>query len=169
MSLSRSATIVTMAADGVLLAEGAGPDYVRAALAQAAPVGAFRVSVFSALSIAADRHDAYRWMAPVVADWLRTPNPAIDAHRFALEMRERFAAGGEAALVDMPREWWLGLGAIGSFEDAVEHIELLVDAGAHDVALFPAPELAVGRSQIDEVIRLCGSVAAKQAESPVVG
>ena len=154
----KSMAMAGRVADGVVLAEGAGPGYVRAALHQAAPGGDFRVSVFSALCIETDRHAAYRWMAPVVAAWLTSPNPAIDAHPHAAELRQCFAQGGEAAVRQIPREWWLHLGAIGTFDDALEHIMLLSEAGAHDVALFPAPELAVARNQIDDVAGLQAAV-----------
>lgn len=152
----RSMAVAGRAADGVVLAEGAGAAYVRAALGQAGNPAGFRVAVFSALCIEADRRTAYGWMAPAVAGWLATPNPAIDAHPYAAELRERYAGGGEAALVDMPREWWLHLGAIGTFDDVVEHLALLVEAGAHDVALFPSPEIGIGRSQLDDVIAVAG-------------
>jgi len=150
----KSMALAGRVADGVVLAEGAGPGYVRAALQQAAPIGDFRISVFSSLCIETDRQAAYRWMAPVVAGWLASPNPAIDAHPHAAELRQRVAEGGEEELLHLPREWWLQLGAIGTFDDAVEHIMMLSEAGAHDVALFPAPELTVARDQIDDVVRL---------------
>lgn len=155
----KSMAMAGRVADGVVLAEGAGPAYVRAALQQASPAGPFRVSVFSALCIETDRRTAYEWMAPVVAGWLSAPNPAIDAHSHADELRARFADGGADALVSMPREWWMQLGAIGTFDDAVEHVTALADAGAHDVALFPAPDLEVARGQIDDVTRLAAAVS----------
>jgi len=153
----KSLAVAGRVADGVVLAEAAGPDYVRAAVRQAAAPGAFRVSVFSSLCIEADRRDAYRWMAPVLAGWLSSPNPAIDAHPHADELRERLA-GGETALTEMPREWWLQLGAIGTFDDALEHLAMLADAGAHDISLFPAPELEVARAQIGDVVRLVAAL-----------
>ena len=61
-------------------------------------------------------------------------------------------------LVDMPREWWLELGAIGTFDDALEHITMLHAAGAADVSLFPAPELEVARGQLDDAIGLAAAL-----------
>lgn len=156
----RSLALAGRVADGVVLAEAAGAAYVRRALDQAGRPEAFRVSCFSALSIEDDRTSAYRWMAPVVAGWLTSPNPAIDAHPHGQEIRDRFAAGGVEELVAMPREWWLQLGAIGTFDDAVEHILSLADAGAHDVSLFPCPELHFARVQLDDAVRLRNAVAA---------
>jgi alkanesulfonate monooxygenase SsuD/methylene tetrahydromethanopterin reductase-like flavin-dependent oxidoreductase (luciferase family) len=150
----KSMAVAGRVADGVVLAEGAGPRYVTAALAQAGDPQKFRVSVFSALCIEPDRRAAYRWMAPVVAGWLSGPNPAIDAHSHADELRARFADGGIDALVAMPRDWWLQLGAIGTFDDAVEHVYGLANAGVHDVALFPCPDLHIARGQLDDAVRL---------------
>ncbi len=154
----KSLALAGRVSDGVVLAEGAGAAYVRGSVQQANAAGRFRVSVFSSLCVEAERRTAYRWMAPVVAGQLSSPNPAIDAHPHAEELRERFAAGGQEALVEMPREWWLELGAIGTFEDALEHITLLGEAGANDVSLFPAPELEVGRQQLDDVIALAAAL-----------
>jgi len=150
----KSMAVAGRVADGVVLAEGASAAYVAACRHQAGDPAGFRISVFAALCIKTDRREAYRWMAPVVAGWLSSPNPAIDAHPHADELRERFAAGGADALVDMPREWWIHLGPIGTFDDAVEHVFALGNAGAHDVSLFPAPELPVARGQVDDAIRL---------------
>ena len=154
----KSLAVAGRVADGIVLAEGAGSFYVRAALQAAGNPEVFRVSVFSALCIERDRLTAYEWMAPVVAGWLSAPNPAIDALPFAGELRARFTDGGTGSLVHMPREWWLQLGAIGTFEDALEHVVELGQAGAHDVALFPAPELPVARGQLDDVAALAAAL-----------
>ena len=150
----KSMAVAGRAADGVVLAEGANAAYIAAAREQAGDPAGFRISVFAALCVEPDRAAAYRWMAPVVAGWLSGPNPAIDAHPHGAEMRERFAAGGIDELVAMPREWWLHLGPIGTFDDAVEHVYSLINAGAHDVALFPCPELVVAREQLSDAVRL---------------
>lgn len=150
----KSMALAGRAADGVVLAEGANAAYVARCREQAGDPAGFRISVFASLCIERDRTAAYRWMAPLVAAWLSSPNPAMDAHPHAAEIRERFAEGGTDALVGMPREWWLDLGPIGTFDDAVEHIFSLTNAGVHDVALFPCPELAVAREQLDDAIRL---------------
>jgi alkanesulfonate monooxygenase SsuD/methylene tetrahydromethanopterin reductase-like flavin-dependent oxidoreductase (luciferase family) len=154
----KSMAVAGRAADGVVLAEGAGPGYVSAVRTQAGDPEGFRVSVFSALCIERDRGTAYRWMAPVVAGWLAGPSPAIDHHSHGEEMRRCFAEGGIDAIATMPREWWLQLGAIGTFDDAVEHVYGLANAGAQDVALFPCPDLQVARSQLDDAVRLANAL-----------
>lgn len=155
---AKSLALAGRVADGVVLAEAAGPAYVRWAVEQAAAPDDFRVSVFSAICIEQEREEAYRWMAPALAGWMASPNPAIDAHPHAEELKARFADGGEAALATMPREWWLELGAIGTLDDALEHLHGLGAAGAHDVAMFPAPEWKVGRAQVDDVIALAAAL-----------
>lgn len=154
----KSMAVAGRSADGVVLAEGASPASIRAAVQQAGSPDGFRVSVFSAFCMEADRTDAYRWMAPVVANWLGSPNPAIDHHPHSAELRARFAEGGVDALVSMPRDWWLHLGAIGTADDVLEHTHLLHDAGAHDVAWFPAPELDVARAQLADILELRRSI-----------
>jgi alkanesulfonate monooxygenase SsuD/methylene tetrahydromethanopterin reductase-like flavin-dependent oxidoreductase (luciferase family) len=156
----KSMAVAGRVADGVVLAEGAGPAYIRAVREQAGAPPDFRISVFSALSLEDERTAAYRWMAPVVASWLTSPSPAIDAHPNGEEIRERFAEGGTDALAQMPREWWLQLGAIGTFDDAVEHLAMLAAAGADDIALFPCPDLQLARLQIDDAVRLAGALRA---------
>jgi len=154
----KSMALAGRVADGVVLAEGAGPGYVTAVRQQAGNPEGFRISVFSALCIEEDRASAYRWMASVIAGWLASPNPAIDAHSHADELRERFAEGGTDALASMPREWWLQLGAIGTFDDAVEHLYSLANAGAHDVSLFPCPDLQIARGQLDDAVKLAKAI-----------
>lgn len=154
----KSMAVAGRAADGVVLAEGAGPTYIRTALQQAGSPEQFRTSVFTAMCIEPERRTAYRWMAPVVAGWLGSNNPPLDAHPHADEIRERVAAHGADALVDLPREWWLELGAIGTFDDVVEHLTALHAAGADDIALFPAPDLHVAREQLSEVVQLAAAV-----------
>jgi 5,10-methylenetetrahydromethanopterin reductase len=150
----KSMAVAGRVADGVVLAEGANAAYITAVREQAGDPADFRISVFAALCVEPDRTTAYRWMAPVIAGWLSSPNPAIDAHPHGAEIRERFAAGGIDELVAMPRDWWLHLGPIGTFDDAVEHIYSLTNAGAHDVALFPCPELAIAREQLGDAVKL---------------
>ena len=135
----RSLALAGRVADGVVLAEGAGPTYVSKAIEQAGAAGKFRVAVFTALAIEDDAATAYRAMAPFVASMLDGSNPAVEAHPHAAEIHERFDTRGVDGIADMPADWWIELGAIGTFDDAVRHAEALVDAGADDVAFFAGP------------------------------
>jgi 5,10-methylenetetrahydromethanopterin reductase len=161
----KSLALAGRVADGVVLAEGAGPTYVRSALGHAGRVGVreFRVSVFSALCLHPNRKEAHRIMAPFVAGLLAAPNPALDAHPHIDEIRERHAGGGVDAIAEMPTEWWLELGAIGDMDDVIAHVEGLRGAGARDIAFFPGPTVELVRDDLDAVIEICGVFADRAA------
>jgi alkanesulfonate monooxygenase SsuD/methylene tetrahydromethanopterin reductase-like flavin-dependent oxidoreductase (luciferase family) len=153
----KSLALAGRISDGVVLAEGAGPTYVAAAIDHAGNPRRFHVSVFTALCIEKDGDVARKIMAPFVCGLLASPQPAVLAHPHYDEMQERFESGAEEAIAEMPADWWLDIGAIGTFKDAITHIEALAEAGANDVALFPAPELKVARSQIRDVKRIASA------------
>jgi alkanesulfonate monooxygenase SsuD/methylene tetrahydromethanopterin reductase-like flavin-dependent oxidoreductase (luciferase family) len=154
----KSLALAGRVADGVVLAEGAGPTYVAEALGHADPQGPFRVSVFTALGIDDDGPTARRTMAPFVAGLIEGGGPAAMAHPHIDEIRERHADRGVDGLTDMPAEWWLEFGAIGTFDDAVRHAEALADAGAHDVAFFPGPTVELCREDLAHVTRLAAAL-----------
>lgn len=154
----KSLALAGRIADGVVLAEGAGPTYVAQSIAHAGAVDPFRVSVFTALCVMDDAKDARRIMAPFVCGMLANPGPAPLAHPHIGEIQERFAARGEDGIADMPAEWWVELGAIGSFDDAVTHVEALADAGANDVALFAGPKVDLVRDDLNHVARLAAAL-----------
>jgi alkanesulfonate monooxygenase SsuD/methylene tetrahydromethanopterin reductase-like flavin-dependent oxidoreductase (luciferase family) len=150
----RSLALAGEVADGVVVGEGAGPTYVRRAVAATGRGERFRVSVFTAFSVADDARRARRAMVPFVETLLREPNVAFDAHPGADEIRDRYHRGGAEALVDMPGDRWREIGAIGTLDDAAAHVEALHDAGAHDVSLFPLADLDTLHRQLDDADRL---------------
>ena len=150
----KSLTLAGRVADGVVLAEGAGPTYVRNSIEHAGSPEPFRVSVFTALAIGDDAREMRRAMAPFVAGLIDCANPALNAHPHIEEIRERHAARGVDGLADMHAERWIELGEIGTFDDAVRHAEALADAGASDVAFFPGPTVDLVREDLDHVARL---------------
>ncbi len=154
----KSLALAGRVADGVVLAEGAGPSYVRESIAHAGSPERFRVSVFTALAVDDDAAQARRQMVPFVAALLDGTNPAPLAHPHIDEIRERHDARGVDGIADMPAEWWLEFGAIGTFDDAVRHAEALVDAGAHDLAFFPGPSVEFSRSALVVVDRLAAAL-----------
>jgi alkanesulfonate monooxygenase SsuD/methylene tetrahydromethanopterin reductase-like flavin-dependent oxidoreductase (luciferase family) len=156
----RSLAMAGRSADGVVLAEGAGPTYVTEAVTAAGDPDPFRVSLFTALCVTDDAREAHRIMAPFVAALLPSPSPNIRAHPHFDELVERWRERGEDGIADMPRALWHEVGAIGTFDDAVAHIGALGDAGAHDVALFPAADVDVARGQIDDVVRIAAALNA---------
>jgi alkanesulfonate monooxygenase SsuD/methylene tetrahydromethanopterin reductase-like flavin-dependent oxidoreductase (luciferase family) len=154
----RSLDVAGRVADGVVLAEGAGPAYVARAIERAAGPDPFRVSVFTAVAIEADARAARRAMTPFLVGMLDGANPAPLAHPHLDEILELRTARGDEALADMPADWWLEFGAIGTFADAVRHAEALADAGAHDVAFFPGPTVDLAREDLDHVVRLAAAL-----------
>ena len=154
----KSLALAGRVADGVVLAEGAGPTYVRLAIAAAGNPDPFRVSVFTALGIHDDAAVAHRIMAPFVADMLGDGGPAVLAHPHIDEIQERFRGRGVDGIADMPAEWWIELGAIGTFDDAVRHAEALVDAGVDDIAFFPGPTVESAREGLAHVTHLAAAL-----------
>jgi alkanesulfonate monooxygenase SsuD/methylene tetrahydromethanopterin reductase-like flavin-dependent oxidoreductase (luciferase family) len=154
----KSLALAGRVADGVVLAEGAGPTYVRESIQHAGAPDPFRVSVFTALAIGDDAREMRRAMAPVFAGLIDGSNPAPNAHPHIEEIRERHAARGIDGIADMPADWWTELGAIGTFDDAVRHAEALADAGAHDVTFFPGPTVELARDDLDHVTHLAAAL-----------
>ena len=85
-----------------------------------------------------------RIMAPFVCGMLDDGGPAVLAHPHIDEILERHRERGVDGIADMPADWWIELGAIGTFDDAVRHAEALVDAGADGCDLLPRPHRGVG-------------------------
>jgi alkanesulfonate monooxygenase SsuD/methylene tetrahydromethanopterin reductase-like flavin-dependent oxidoreductase (luciferase family) len=154
----KSLALAGRVADGVVLAEGAGPTYVREAIERAGAPDPFRVSVFTALAVGDDAREMRQAMAPFVAGLLDGANPAPEAHPHIDEIKERYDARGTDGIADMPADWWTELGAIGTFDDAVRHAEALADAGAHDVAFFPGPTVELARDDLAHVSRLAAAL-----------
>ena len=156
----KSLALAGRVADGIVLAEGAGPTYIRRSLEHAGRSRAdgFRTSVFTALCLTEDRSEAHRLMTPFLAGLLALPNPALDAHPHIDEIRERHADGGDHALATMPADWWLELGAIGTLDDVVRHVASLHDAGANDVAFFPGPTVELTRDDLDAVAAIRAAI-----------
>jgi len=154
----KSLALAGRIADGVVLAEGAGPTFVRQANASAGAPDPFRISVFTALGVADDAATAHRIMAPFVGGLLEGGGAAVLAHPHIDEIQERFLERGADGIANMPSEWWIELGAIGDFDDAVRHAEALVDAGADDVTFFPGPTVELAREDLAIVTRLAAAL-----------
>ncbi|HEU5241939.1 MAG TPA: LLM class flavin-dependent oxidoreductase [Ornithinibacter sp.] len=148
----RSLALAGRVADGIVLAGPTPVPYVAAAREHAAAGADFRVTTFTTLAVADDPVDAYRAVASLVADMLDSallaPLPFLD------ELTARHARDGVAGIETMPRDWWLQIGAIGTRDDALEHLALLEAAGTTGVAFFPSDDLAVARGQVDDVIAI---------------
>ena len=94
-------------------------------------------------------------MAPLMTEMLGSVGfrhlPFLD------ELRQRCESDGVDGIVAMPRDWWLQIGAIGTRDDAVEHLSLLEAEGVTGAAFFPAPDLDTARGQIDDVIAIAAA------------
>lgn len=165
----RSLAMAGRVADGLVLADPGTPAHVRSAIQRAGhpdlpAADQFHVAVFSTLCVERDRRTAYREMAPWLAGFLArpaagddagsAPNPGLAEMDCFDELTAYFSQRGVESLVDMPQEWWMEIGPIGTMDDAIAHLELLLAAGAHSIALFPAPELETARGQLDDVLVL---------------
>jgi 5,10-methylenetetrahydromethanopterin reductase len=150
----RSLEVAGRVADGVILVEGAGPTYVEWSLERAGRPEKFEVVTFTMLSVADERRDAYRPVVEFVAELITDRRPAFTVLPFYDELAERVVAGGPEALVDMPADYWAEIGAIGTFEDALAHVEALEGAGVASVNIFPGPELELAREQMPQVAAL---------------
>src|SRR5436190_15923790 len=148
----KSLALAGRIADGVLLAGPSTVPHVRAAwrAADADNRPGFHMVTFTHLAVAQDREDAYPEQAPFVVESLESPGfrdlPFLD------ELRARYVRDGLDGVVRMPRDWWLQIGAIGTLDDALEHVALLEAEGVTGVSFFPAPQLDIARRQVDDVV-----------------
>ena len=132
----KSLALAGRVADGVILGGPSTVPHCRAARqAGHDREPGWQLETFVTMAVAADARDAYRQMAPTVAEHLGSVGfrhlPFLD------ELRGRHEADGLDGIVGMPRDWWLQIGAIGTRDDAVEHLALLEAEGVTGAALLP--------------------------------
>ena len=151
----KSLALAGRVADGVVLAGPSTIPHVASARETAGGGPDFRITVFTHFAVSDDPVDAYRALAPLVAEEL--DSPGFRDLPFLADLRDRHERDGLDGIVTMPRDWWLEIGAIGTVEDAVEHLALLEAQGATGVALFPAPVLEIARQQVDDVVAIAAS------------
>jgi 5,10-methylenetetrahydromethanopterin reductase len=150
----KSLALAGRVAGGVVLAEPAAPSYVRLALDQAGRPDPFHVAVFAPLCVTPRRETAHEVMAPWVAERLDDPTPGIRALPFHDDLVALHRDRGVEGVRDMPADWWAEIGPIGTLDDAAAHLAALEAAGVHSIGLFPAREVEVARSQVDDVLAL---------------
>ncbi len=147
----RSLQLAGRVADGIVLAELAGPTYVRWAREQAG--GDPLTAVYTSVCVDEDRMAARRWVAPFLVEMLAEPNIALRTAP-GLDAAVAAAEEGPEAVVHLPDEWWTEVGAVGDADDVARHVAGLVDAGADRVGLLPGPELDVARTQLSRLAPL---------------
>ena len=151
----KSLALAGRVADGVILVEGAGPTYVEWALGHAdRSADDFHVVTFTMLAVADDRRTAYRSVAPFVAGLIAERRPAFTVLPFYDEMAQRVDDGGAEALLDMPADHWREIGAVGTIDDAFEHVAALEAAGVGSINVFPGDRFADALAQVDTVAAL---------------
>ena len=150
----RSLELAGRVAGGTVLADPACPTYVRLALDQAGHPDPFHVAVFAPICVTSDRASAHELMAPWVAGRLDESTPGMQALPFFDDLLARYRDRGVSAVAGMPDDWWAELGPIGTLDDAAAHLVALEEAGAHSIGLFPAADVEVARSQVDDVLAL---------------
>jgi alkanesulfonate monooxygenase SsuD/methylene tetrahydromethanopterin reductase-like flavin-dependent oxidoreductase (luciferase family) len=139
-------------ADGIVLAELTGPDAVRQAIAQASPSGPFDVAVYTSFTIDDDRIAARHAFAPLVVELIEGGGTVgVRATPFYDDL-VALAARGPDAVANAPDDWWIQLGAVGTPDDVLAHVEALAAAGATSVSFFPAPVVDVAREQVGRLL-----------------
>ncbi|MDJ0770061.1 MAG: LLM class flavin-dependent oxidoreductase [Ilumatobacter sp.] len=152
----KSLALAGRVADGVILVEGAGPTYVDWALEQAGRPDDFHVVTFTMMAVADDRREAYGFVAPFVAGLIAERRPAFTVLPFFDEMHARVERGGADALIDMPADHWIEIGAIGTMDDALAHVAALEAAGVHSINVFPGDDLDDALAQVPTVAAIAG-------------
>lgn len=150
----RSLAVAGRSADGLLLDAPCPAAYARDSRALAGAGEDFVIACFATMCVTPDRALSHRIMAPWLADQLEVGHPGLRSLEFFDDMAGRYGNGGAAALAAMPDDWWGAIGAIGTLEDAAAYVESLEQSGVARIAFFPAPDLDIARSQIDDVLAL---------------
>ena len=141
-------------ADGIILTELTGPTMVRESLATADPSGPFQTVVYTAVSIDDDRRAARQAIAPfIVENVSHGLNFGLNSAPFHDDLVAIVQADGIDGVAAAPDDWWIELGAIGTPDDAVAHVEALAEAGATTVSLFPPTVPDAALAQLDRVVR----------------
>lgn len=137
----RSLAAAGRCADGTVLAEPVGPEYLAAAIAQIGHVPGHRVVAYDVAAVDADAAGARDRVRPALA-WIGDPGwaPHIDPMDFAAEFRDlRDRTPDRAAFAAaLPDAWVDRLAVVGTPEQARARLDGLALAGADAVVLAPA-------------------------------
>ncbi len=141
----KSMQLAGRVADGVLLAENAGPEYIRWSREQfyTDRKEPGHIAVYAHALVDDDDPDgAFEKMRRVVANANQAGlSAATNVLRYANEMQKLVDEGGEEALFQkMPDEWVHDLSIAGSVEEGQASIDRMVAAGAESVIFTPMPE-----------------------------
>lgn len=128
-------------ADGAILADFVCADYVRWAREQMGP-GNHRITVFASLGVApeSELHKVREGFSALLAEVAEDAPISLRMAPFFDELEAQAkATSWHQAVAVMPDEWLRIVAPFGTPEQAAEHVQSLVDAGADAVAFFPSP------------------------------
>ncbi len=155
---AKSLALSGRVADGTILAEYTGPEYVawaleqiRAGRQQAGRNDPHRLTVFAFACIEAEAAAAYRQLRPIVASAIMAEK--IDMYLAPLgilpQAQEMKANGGKQRLeAEMPDEWLDKLAVVGRPQTCVQAIQRLAEAGADSVVLSPLPGKSLNELEV---------------------
>ena len=148
----KSLQLAGRVADGVILAEGASPAYVRWAREQfeqgraaANRSDPYRVTVYTMCTVDDDADAARDRMRVIAAPWLVAPETRYywEALGISEEIAAIVAAGGDDPVGHMtramPDAWLHELAVGGAPQQGIDTIQRLADAGADSMVLVPLP------------------------------
>lgn len=150
----KSMAVAGRCADGVVLAEPVSPTYVRWAREAAGAGAAFPLHVFTVFGVDRDRAAARRMWSHFLGQRVDEAQPSLRMLPYFDELAQRWREGGAAALETAPDEWWLDLVAVGTPEDAREHVDRLAAAGAAGVAMILPADHPAALGQLDQLAGL---------------
>ncbi len=136
----RSLAVAGAVADGTVLAEPVTPEYVRAALADAAPRARHRVVAYNAAAVADDDGTALAAVRPGL-EWVGDPDwaPHLAPLPFAGELAALRAGSRDRAVfaARLPDAWVARLAVAGTRESARARLRGLREAGVTSSVLIP--------------------------------
>lgn len=142
-------------ADGAVLSILSSPQYLRWARTQitqgAREAGregaAHRIIAFALYAVDEDRHRAREAVRGPMAFYLSTgTNSLTDSYGISQELGDMISRGGvETVEREMPSTWIDELAVAGTPADCSRQLQVLIDAGADAIALFPMPSGDAGR------------------------
>ncbi|MEJ7647513.1 MAG: LLM class flavin-dependent oxidoreductase [Nakamurella sp.] len=153
---AKSLQLAGQVCDGVLLDAPTSSYYLDQARTLCAAGPEFQFRSLSWWSVADDPRDARAAMAPGLLDAITHRLPMINALPFSDALVSAAETGGVQALIDLPQEYWTAMGAVGTLDDAAQHVRSLADAGLRSAAFFLDDDPETGRRQIQQITQVIG-------------
>ena len=143
----KSLAVAGACADGTILADFVGADYVTWARDQIA-AEPHRITVFASAAVSTNGDEARQAISHWFAEVCEDAPTSLRMAPFFGELEER---AGRSSWLDavqaMPADWWSMIGAVGTPDDALAYLESLAAVGVDAVAIFPNPDDPTGHAQ----------------------